>query len=164
MLGFKVMPRKTPPSRPPAKGLKIRAATLDDAEAVARLSHALGYPATVAETRERLRGLLGREDQRIVVAVDRGRTLCGWLQAHSSTSLETGFRVEIVGLIVSEAMRRKGIGGSLVAHAETWAKEIGAETVVVRSNAKRVESNAFYPALGYLPRKTQVVYVKRASI
>ena len=99
-----------------------------------------------------------------MVAVSKQGEVCGWLQAHASVSLETGPRVEIVGLIVSEAMRRRGVGGSLVAQAETWAKEIASETVVVRSNAKRVESNAFYPALGYLPRKMQVVYVKRASI
>jgi len=157
------MPRPKAKRAPAATSVKVRAARIGDAAAIAHLSHALGYPATAPETRERLRRLLGREDQRVVVAVSGG-AVCGWLQAHASVSLETGPRVEIVGLIVSEAMRRRGVGGSLVAQAETWAKEIEAETVVVRSNAKRVESNAFYPALGYLPRKMQVVYVKRASI
>jgi hypothetical protein len=52
----------------------------------------------------------------------------------------------------------------LVGRAETWATEISAETVVVRSNAKRVESHVFYPALGFLPSKTQVVYRKRTDI
>ena len=61
-------------------------------------------------------------------------------------------------------MRRQGVGRSLVAQAETWAREISAETVVVRSNARRLESHAFYPSLGYLPSKTQVVYRKRAEI
>jgi GNAT superfamily N-acetyltransferase len=61
-------------------------------------------------------------------------------------------------------MRRRGVGRCLVAVAETWAREISAETVVVRSNAKRVESHAFYPALGYLPLKTQVVYRKRVDV
>ncbi len=157
------MPRPKAKRATAATSVKVRAARISDAAAIAHLSHALGYPATAPETRERLRRLLGREDQRVVVAVSES-AVCGWLQAHASVSLETGPRVEIVGLIVSEAMRRRGVGGSLVAQAETWAKEIAAETVVVRSNAKRVESNAFYPALGYLPRKMQVVYVKRASI
>jgi GNAT superfamily N-acetyltransferase len=74
--------------------------------------------------------------------------------------LESGFRVEITGLVVSGEMRRRGVGRSLVAQAETWAAEISAGTIVVRSNAKRVESHEFYPALGYLPSKTQVVYRK----
>ena len=86
--------------------------------------------------------------------------VCGWLQAHSCDILEYGFRVEITGLVVSGQVRRKGVGGSLVAQAEKWASEISAGTIVVRSNSKRVESHEFYPALGYLPSKTQVVYRK----
>jgi GNAT superfamily N-acetyltransferase len=143
---------------------KIRAAKPADAEAIALLSRELGYPAELKTVRERLRRILGRDDQRVVVAEVPNGGVCGWLQAHSSIAVESGLRVEIVGLIVSEKMRRRGVGRSLVAQAETWAAEISAETVVVRSNAKRVESRVFYPSLGFLPSKTQVVYRKRADI
>jgi GNAT superfamily N-acetyltransferase len=143
---------------------KVRAAKLSDAPSIALLSRALGYPAEVKAVRERLRRILGRDDQRVVVAETPRGTLCGWLQAHSSTAVESGLRVEIVGLVVSESMRRREVGRGLVAVAETWASEISAETVVVRSNAKRVESHAFYPSLGYLPSKTQIVYRKRSDI
>jgi GNAT superfamily N-acetyltransferase len=100
----------------------------------------------------------------VVVAERPDGGICGWLQAHHSDALESGSRVEIVGLIVSDGMRRRGVGRGLVAQAETWAAEISAEAVVARSNAKRIESHAFYPSLGYLPSKTQVVYRKRAAI
>jgi GNAT superfamily N-acetyltransferase len=143
---------------------KIRAAKAGDAEAVSILSKELGYPSDLKATRERLRRILMRDDQRIIVAVAPGGAVCGWLQAHSSVVVEYGLRVEIVGLIVSDRMRRKGVGRSLVAQAETWAAEISAEAIVVRSNTKRVESHAFYPALGYLPSKTQVVYRKRTAL
>jgi GNAT superfamily N-acetyltransferase len=143
---------------------KVRAAKLGDASSIARLSRELGYPAEVKVVRERLRAVLGSGDQRVVVAATRRGSLCGWLQAHCSVAVESGLRVEIVGLVVSESMRRRGVGRCLVAVAETWATEISAETVVVRSNAKRVESHAFYPALGYIPFKTQVVYRKRMGI
>jgi GNAT superfamily N-acetyltransferase len=143
---------------------KVRAATPDDAKAIAVLSRELGYPAEVRATRDRLRMILGRDDQRIVVAVAPDGSVCGWLQAQCNVVMESGLRVEIVGLVVSEGMRRRGVGRSLVARAETWATEMSAETIVVRSNTKRVESHAFYPSLGYLPSKTQVVYRKRADI
>jgi GNAT superfamily N-acetyltransferase len=143
---------------------KIRAAKPADAEAIALLSKELGYPAELKTVRERLRRILGREDQRVVVAEVPSGAVCAWLQAHSSIAVESGLRVEIVGLIVSGNMRRRGVGRCLVEYAETWAKEISAETVVVRSNAKRVESRIFYPSLGFLPSKTQVVYRKRADI
>ena len=143
---------------------KIRAAKPADAEAIAHLSRELGYPSELKAVRERLRRILGRDDQRVVVAELPKGGVCGWLQAHSCVSIESGLRVEIVGLIVSEGMRRRGVGRGLVAQAETWAAEISAETVVVRSNTKRVESKAFYPSLGFLPSKTQVVFRKRADI
>jgi len=144
--------------------VRVRAANTGDAESIALLSGDLGYPSDVASTRERLLSILAADDQRLVVAVDPAGAVCGWLQAHCNVVLESGLRVEIVGLIVSEAMRRRGVGRSLVAQAETWAKEISAETIVVRSNTKRIESHAFYPSLGYLTSKTQVVYRKRADI
>ncbi len=144
--------------------IKVRAAKLGDAPFLACLSRELGYPAEMKVVRERLRRILERDDQRVVVAETPDGRVCGWLQAHSSVAVESGLRVEIVGLVVSESMRRRGVGRCLVSVAETWATEISAETVVVRSNAKRVESHAFYPSLGYLPSKTQVVYRKRTDI
>ena len=143
---------------------KVRAATGRDAEAIAALAGELGYPCDLKTVRERLRGILARDDQRVVVAEAAGGAIGGWLQAHCSEALESGFRVEIIGLVVAERLRRQGVGRALVAQAETWAAEISAETVIVRSNAKRVESHAFYPALGYLPSKTQVVYRRQAGI
>jgi GNAT superfamily N-acetyltransferase len=144
--------------------IKVRAATEEDAWAIASLSGELGYPADLKTTRRRLRRILARDDQRVIVAELPGGAVCAWLQAHCSDVLESGFRVEITGLVVSPNARRRGVGRNLVAWAETWAAEISAETVVVRSNAKRVESHAFYPALGYIPSKTQVVYRKQARI
>ena len=143
---------------------KIRAATLQDAEAIALLSKELGYSVDLRMLREWLGAILARDDQRVIVAETPGGGVCGWLQAHSNTVLESGLRVEILGLIVSESVRRRGVGRILVQQAETWAAEISAEAVVVRSNAKRVESHAFYPSLGYTPSKTQVVYRKRPGI
>jgi len=143
---------------------KVRAATPDDAKAIALLSRELGYPAASRSTRERLGKILGRDDHRMVVAVSPDGAVCGWLQAQCNVVMESGLRVEIVGLVVSEKMRRKGVGRSLVSQAETWAAEMSAETIVVRSNTKRVESHVFYPSLGYLPSKTQVVYRKSAGI
>jgi GNAT superfamily N-acetyltransferase len=137
----------------------IRPAAESDAEPIARLSTELGYPADAQAIRQRLHTLLDSRNDRVIVALDSGEVV-GWLQAHASHVLESGFRVEIVGLIVSPTVRRRGVGRDLVAEAERWAGSLGAEVVVVRSNAKRTESHSFYPALGYTADKTQVVYRK----
>jgi GNAT superfamily N-acetyltransferase len=152
----------TTPDVPTA--FKVRAAVDADAAPIAALSRELGYPAETKTIRERIGRILPRDDQRLLVAEGEDGEVLGWLQAHSSDVLESGFRVEIIGMVVSEKVRRKGVGRALVAQAETWATEISAGTIVVRSNSKRVESHLFYPALGYIPSKTQMVYRKPTAI
>jgi GNAT superfamily N-acetyltransferase len=139
--------------------LTLRAATTSDSAEIARLTGELGYAADPAAIARRLARIADRPDQLVLVAVLDGR-VAGWLQAHASDVLESGFRVEIVGLIVGEDCRRRGVGRRLVQRAEQWAVEVGASAVVVRSNTRRTESHLFYPALGFSASKTQAVYRK----
>lgn len=139
----------------------VREATPADADALAALSGELGYPADAGAVRGRLARILACADDRVVVAQAAGGAVCGWLQAHRSEVLESGLRVEIMGLVVAAGARRSGVGRALVADAEAWAARVRAGCVVVRSNVKRTESHLFYPSLGYEPSKTQAVYRKR---
>jgi predicted N-acetyltransferase YhbS len=135
----------------------VRDALASDAMEIARLTTELGYPADEAAIQSRLVKLRGVQDQLVLVAVS-GLEVVGWMQAHASVVLESGYRVEIVGLIVSPAARRRGVGRMLVQRAEQWAIELGARAMVVRSNLTRLESHRFYPALGFKVSKTQAVY------
>ena len=137
----------------------IRLAVTSDSAEIARLTNELGYFADPSAITNRLTSLTDQPNQLVLVAVSEEK-IVGWLQAHASVALESGYRVEIVGLIVSADSRRCGVGRRLVERAEQWAQEIGAETVVVRSNTKRTESHHFFPALGYSVSKTQTVYRK----
>jgi GNAT superfamily N-acetyltransferase len=139
--------------------ITIRNASVCDAEDIAELTAQLGYPADAQAAGRRLARIIGQRDQLVLVAI-LDNEIVAWIQAQASEALESGFRVEIVGLVVSESCRRRGVGRSLVKRAEQWAAEIGAETLVVRSNTKRVESHRFYPALGFSLAKTQAVYRK----
>lgn len=140
--------------------ISIRRAVEADAAAIAQLSTTLGYDAEPKVIARRLRAILGSDADLMIVAEDSHRAVVGWLQAHAAHIVESGFRVEITGLIVFPGQRRRGVGRALVAEAERWAKAIAAEAIVVRSNVQRVESHAFYPALGYAAAKTQNVYRK----
>jgi GNAT superfamily N-acetyltransferase len=143
--------------------VSVRAAAESDAGPIAALSAELGYSSDLEAVRTALRGIVGRDDHRVLVAETPGMGVCAWLHAHSCHVLESGLRVEIAGLVVSAKVRRHGVGRALMARAEEWAREVSAPTVVVRSNAKRIESHAFYPSLGYEAYKTQVVYRKKAT-
>lgn len=139
--------------------VSIRTATASDAAQLARLSEQLGYPVAGEVLAERLRRAIARTDQLVIVAEVEGK-VAGWLQAQSAEIIESGFRVEIVGLIVDETARRRGLGRRLVREAENWATRLGAPSVVVRTNITRVESHLFYMGLGYRQTKTQHVYRK----
>jgi predicted N-acetyltransferase YhbS len=148
---------------PDRKQVAIRAAAESDAASIAQLSYTLGYAATEEVVRQRLSAILGSANDLVLVAVNDAGVVIGWIQAHASHVLESGFRVEIAGLIVSPDARRCGVGRALVSRAEEWARKLDAEAIVVRSNVQRIESHAFYPALGYLITKTQTVYRKRLT-
>lgn len=140
--------------------ISIRVATAQDAEPIAQLSGTLGYSASTEVMRQRLGTILKLPSELLIVALDSNNRVIGWLQAHASHVIESGFRVEIMGLIVSPEVRRCGVGRSLVQEAERWATAQSAPAIVVRSNVQRIESHAFYPALGYAAAKTQNVYRK----
>jgi GNAT superfamily N-acetyltransferase len=129
-----------------------------DAEVVAKLATELGYRNETAEIRKRIRPI-GEVDL-LLVATDASDKPVGFIQAHRVCIIEVGFRVEILGLVVSSTARRKGIARTLIEEAELWAKKIGAQGVSVRSNTKRAEAHLFYPAMGYKQIKTQAVYEK----
>ena len=139
--------------------LRIRRMAEADAETVATLAGELGYPNGVEMIRPRVRAI-GEADL-LLVAVDASDKAVGFIQAHRVCIIEVGFRVEILGLVVSSSARRSGIGQRLIEEAERWAKRIGAEVVSVRSNTKRIEAHTFYPALGYKKIKTQALYKRR---
>ena len=140
--------------------MKTRKATLADSSDIARLTLQLGYSADITEIKERLARILQRSDCAVYVAEDDDSTLLGWIQVHTLDVLESGLKVEIVGLIVAEKARRRGVGGILMQCAEAWTRKNGLEEIVVRSNSQRIESHLFYPAQGFHQTKTQTVYRK----
>ena len=137
--------------------MQIRPMLEGDAEAVAALAGELGYPCEADTIRKRIKAI--GESGLLLVAVTNEPV--GFIQTNRICIIEAGFRVEIVGLVVSSAVRRSGIGRQLIAEVERWAASIGAEAVVVRSNTKRKEAHDFYPAMGYAQIKTQAVYQKQ---
>lgn len=140
----------------------IRPATIADAADIARLSNELGYPATSEQIATRLAGLLGSAAHFIVVA-ELPPSVVGWIAAERRLLLESGERVEVVGLIVASTAKRAGIGSALVRAAEEWAVAQNLKVISVRSNVARAESHPFYERLGYIRTKTQHAYAKQLS-
>ncbi|MBD8880729.1 GNAT family N-acetyltransferase [Rhodanobacter sp. 7MK24] len=138
----------------------LRTARVDDAMEIARLAGELGYPLGVAAMEDRLRAILPLPQHHVTVAQDGNGGLLGWIAIERRLTLESGERIEIVGLVVDAAARGTGIGRALVADGERWAHAQGFESIGVRSNVARERSHPFYENLGYARVKTQHVYRK----
>ena len=137
----------------------IRAARSTDTARIAVLTEQLGYPATEADIRTRLSTLGARGDHAFYVAEVDGE-VAGWIGVRTDLSLEGGGYAEIVGLVVDERRRSKGLGEDLVRAAELWARERGATKLRVRSNVIRERAHKFYERLGYTITKRQAVFDK----
>lgn len=139
--------------------MKVRFATLEDAEQIAQLAGQLGYPATAAETVQRLAAISGNGQHAVLVA-DDGGTLQGWIHVVVSHSLLADLRAEIAGLVVDEQHRGRGIGQMLLEDGEQWARQKGCRWIRLRSNVLRPRAHAFYERMGYEVSKVQKAFRK----
>jgi GNAT superfamily N-acetyltransferase len=152
--------RRTPDTgRSDDATLAIRPPAGADAPRLDALVVQLGYPSRAGEIRARIERLVTLPDHLLLVAEENG-TVIAWVHAAEQELFESGRRCEILGLVVDTARRRGGVGRTLVAAVEHWARARGLTEVSVRSNVVRAESHPFYERLGYARAKTQHVYRK----
>jgi N-acetylglutamate synthase-like GNAT family acetyltransferase len=140
--------------------VEIRKATQEDAETIAELATALGYPSSGAEVLDRLAVTLDRPDHFVAVAEDSGGQVVGWVHACEELRIESDRKVEVAGLVVRERERGNGVGLMLLKSAEAWAAGIGVRRIRLRSNVLRERAHAFFARAGYSSTKTSHVFDK----
>jgi GNAT superfamily N-acetyltransferase len=141
-------------------GISIRAARAGDAAALTSLSAELGYPGDERQVEQRFGWIARDPRQRIFVATDAAGAVVGWVHVNFGRWLVVNPRGEVMGLVVSSAMRGQGIGRQLMNAAETWTREQGGTVLTLRSNIVRKEAHAFYERLGYKVTKTSLNFSK----
>ena len=120
-----------------------------DAEVLAFLLGALGYPCTPDDARGRVATLRGDVQQRLLLA-ERGGEPCGLLGLDLPYSLPLGARVaRITALVVHPDARRHGVGRHLLREAERIARREGATRLEITSATHRTEAHTFYRACGF---------------
>jgi len=114
--------------------IRVRAAVPPDSEPLARLREGLWPESSAAEHARELRSLLaeqrhGTMPMTIFVAEAESGELAGFLEAGLRSHADGCDPQHAVGFIegwfVSENYRRRGIGRSLLAAAEAWARSHG---------------------------------------
>jgi GNAT superfamily N-acetyltransferase len=142
------------------KELKIRRGKSTDAPQIAALAGQLGYPATEAQIRKRLRGIKPPSQNAVFVADSAKDGVIGWLHVSEEPLLESEMRAEVNGLVVADGQRSLGAGAKLLAAAEDWARKHGCKSMSVRSNVIRERAHKFYERNGYEHYKTQKSFRK----
>ncbi len=119
----------------------------------------LGYELPASDASDRLRRILSRSDQRLLIAEVDGAVV-GWVHAAIFEFLESEAFVLIGGLVVDARHRRRGIARLLIGHVEGWARSQGCFIVRLSSSVTRTGAHRFYGRLGYKNIKTQYAFIK----
>ena len=109
----------------------------------------------------RLSGVLASAADVVFVVPDDGGELLGFVHAAEKRLLVSAPFVELEGLIVSAAARRRGVAALLVAAVERWALARGVAELRVRARVERDVADRFYRGRGFTLEKQQRVFVKR---
>lgn len=126
-------------------------AAAGDARPLAALMTELGYPTAEDDMATRLRRILARSDHLVAVAVREGEVV-GAVAATIGLCLEiNGRHGRVTALIVTAGHRGRGIGELLLAHAESWLRDHGADVCIINCSTHRKDAHRFYQREGYRP-------------
>ncbi len=138
----------------------IRNARNYDAPALAALCGDLGYPATRQQVVARLAAIEAQAVGRVLVVENAEGVVVGWIHVAMQAHLLDNDVAEILGFVVAQSARNRGVGAKLLHAAECWAHAHGAAGVRVRSRIERERAHRFHERAGYARRKTQHVFGK----
>ncbi len=128
--------------------ITIRTATIDDAEAVAKLLTQLGYPSSADDACERIAYLNGEHDA-ILLAVN-GVHICGMATVHILPVIHcTGTMARVTAFVVDASTRGRGIGKALLTAIREFAIARKVRRIEVVSGNHRPQAHVFYENAGY---------------
>lgn len=138
----------------------MRVARAGDAPALAAFSSELGYPADQTQIERRLSVVLASDADAVFVAVAEQAAVVGFVHALEKRLLVSEPYVELGGLIVAPAARRRGAARLLIAAVERWALGRGVGLLRVRTRREREVADVAYRRCGFQLEKEQRVFIK----
>jgi GNAT superfamily N-acetyltransferase len=141
----------------------IRPVNMKDAPELVELSAQLGYSIQMSTLIPRLERIFADPDSAIFGAAGPDGKVVGFVQVFIICNVESEMYAEVMGLVVDQNQRRKGIGKRLMDAVEAWAKEHGLNVVRLRSQTKRQDAHKFYQDIGYQILKSQFTFCKEIN-
>ena len=133
----------------PMENVDLRSASLMDADDVAALLSALGYPCDREDASERIHAIIANDRQALVLARCDG-IVCGLIALDFMYYLPLGTTTcRITAMVVTPEAQGRGLGRQLLREAERRARVGGAARLEITSGSQRSDAHAFYRACGY---------------
>ncbi len=127
--------------------VSICPAVYEDAEAIAQLNEScFGRPFPVPSVQKQLKTILLRGDEKLLVAVYRGRMI-GYVHARDDLRTYRAPRKAVLALAVEKEHRRKGVGRALMEAVEQWARRDGCEALTAYVGGSKA-AQSFLTACG----------------
>lgn len=139
--------------------LLIRAMAPQDAEAVAQLSHQLGYEVSTETVKAHIAWLAEHPQQTALVACLENEVV-GCIEASIMRNLQLPPYAFLEGFVVSEKHRSLGIGKKLYDKIEVWCSTQNVHHLRVGSRVSREGAHRFYLREGFQQIKTWAVFEK----
>jgi GNAT superfamily N-acetyltransferase len=129
--------------------VRIRATAKGDVVVLAKLMTELGYPTSTEAMSRRFEEISADPSYRALVAERDGQVL-GMVGLHVERYCEKdGSCARIISLVVDSEHRGEGVGRTLISAAEEWARQRGAQDVMLTTHKRRAGAHRFYRSMGY---------------
>ena len=98
--------------------------------------------------------------QQVVFVAEYKKKVIGFIHAQIYDVLYYESMVNILGLTVDSKFTKNGIGKSLMAKVEEWAKSKNIKLIRLNSGGTRTQAHNFYRNIGFSDEKTQLRFMK----
>lgn len=134
--------------------INIREINIDDYYDIYLLNQELGYFYPMEKVKERITYITENTRDIILVAEQDGEVI-GYIHGSPYELLYFDSLINILGFVVKEKYRNKGVGSLLLNSLERWAKENGYSGVRLVSGSERLNAHKFYQKRSYVCIKDQ---------
>ncbi|WP_448679860.1 GNAT family N-acetyltransferase [Pseudomonas nicosulfuronedens] len=131
----------------------VRAASADDAAALAPLLRQLGASDPLPDTALLALALGNQQPSRVTLIAERDGALLGTCTLHLIEHIAHGFARSAIleDMVVDSRARGQGIGQALIGRAVEWARDWKCYKLALSSHQDRETAHRFYAAMGFAP-------------
>lgn len=142
--------------------MEIAEAKIEDLLSIQRLSIQLGYDCPTDNLKKKLVEVLSNDEHKLLIAkMPKSDNVIGYIHIERYRTLYSDDLINIMGIVVDDEYRNKGIGAELLKSAEHLALEWNCIGIRACSSSYRYRAHCFYEKSGFDSMKEQKTYVKK---